>query len=162
MIDAKDSATWKLGHYIDQLLRPFVTKVLQDTTFRDETDFMRQLNVYAHDQHRLKRTTLFAALKIRNFYGMDLHENIINTVGNFIEYNSFDNRVGNVSLQTMKNLLHLYLYNNVVCFNNTIYQMTQGSPHSIPLSETLSNIYVYGWQKRILRALDGQNELFGR
>ncbi|CAF3411863.1 unnamed protein product [Rotaria socialis] len=133
MIVAKDSATWKIGLYLDQLLRPFVTKILQQTTFRDEADFMRQLNIYSHDQHRLQQTTLFAAIKSRDFYTMDVHENVINIVGYFLEYNTFDSRVGNVSIQIIKNLLHIYLYNNV-----------------------------YAWQKKIYRALDGHIELFGR
>ena len=161
-IVAKDSTTYKLGNYINQLLRPYANKILKRTTFCDETDFLRKLNIYAHTENRLKPTTLFCSIKIKNFYAMDVHRNMIDTVGYFLQDNLATNRLGNLTILTIKNLLHVFLYNNIFSYNDDIYKIQKGGPHSMPLSETLSEIYLFVWQKKILKELKPDEELFGR
>ncbi|CAF5208289.1 unnamed protein product, partial [Rotaria magnacalcarata] len=47
-ITSKHSPTWRIGKYLNELLRPFVDKNLSATKFRDEPDFMRKLNDYVY------------------------------------------------------------------------------------------------------------------
>ena len=64
MIVSKHGPTWKISHFINDILQPFVTKILQPTLFLDEVDLIRKLNQYAQKEHRLRPTTLFCSLKI--------------------------------------------------------------------------------------------------
>ncbi len=159
---AKESATWKIGHFIDQILRPFVKKILKPTTFRDEIDFMRKLHTYVYQERRLRPTTVLCSIKIKNFYAMEVHRSMIDIVGYFLQDNLATNRLGNYTILTIKNLLHIFLYNNIFSLNDEIYKVDKGSPQSMPLSDTLSNIYLYVWQKKISKELNETNELFGR
>ena len=59
-------------------------------------------------------------------------------------------------------LTQLFLRNNHFYYNNTIYRYARGSPECLGLSETLSNIYLYQWQKLLLNKLSIGGELFGR
>ncbi|CAF4074888.1 unnamed protein product [Rotaria magnacalcarata] len=70
----------------------------------------------------------------------------------------------NLLLESLKNheSLNLDLYNGLLVDANQIYTLTKGSPNTMPLSDTLSNIYVFVWQKQILKQLQLNNEFFGR
>ncbi|CAF4705442.1 unnamed protein product, partial [Rotaria socialis] len=68
-ITSKHSATWTISKYLNELLRPFVDKILSTTTlFRDEPDFMYQLYDHVFTKRELQSTTLFCAIKITNYY----------------------------------------------------------------------------------------------
>ncbi|CAF4609429.1 unnamed protein product, partial [Rotaria socialis] len=71
-ITSKHSATWTISKYLNELLRPFVDKILSTTTlFRDEPDFMYQLYDHVFTKRELQSTTLFCAIKITNYYTLD-------------------------------------------------------------------------------------------
>ncbi|CAF1204862.1 unnamed protein product, partial [Rotaria magnacalcarata] len=110
-ITSQHSATWKISKYLNELLRPFVDKILPTTTFRDEPDFMYQLYDHIFTKHELQSTTLFCAIKITNYYTLDTHKNMIDIVGCFLEDNLVPNKLEQVTIQNIKNLLHIFLYN---------------------------------------------------
>jgi hypothetical protein len=87
---------------------------------------------------------------------------MIDTVTQFLRDHSANNKINQVSIMTIKNLLQLFLYNNLFCFNNKVYTIMKGSPNTMPLSDTLSSIYLFDWQQMILKEVKRNNELFGR
>ena len=125
-------------------------------------DFIQKLNHYISTQRRFQPNTLFCSIKITNFYTLDTHENMIGTVSSFLHDHYYTNTTEKFTIQTIKSLLHLFLYNNIFCYKEQIYTFTSGSPNTMPFSETLSNIHLYVWQKRILHPLVRNNEFFGR
>ena len=161
IIVSKHGPTWKIGHFINDILQPFVTKILQPTSFRDEVDLIRKSNQYAQKERRLRPTTLFCSIEITNFYTLDVHSDMIDVVHHIFTENVYLNKLVNVTSLTIKNLLHLYLYNNVFSYGEQIYQFTKGAPSTMALSETLANIYLFAWQKNIQK-VNVRNELFGR
>ena len=86
---------------------------------------------------------------------------MIDVVHHFLTENVYSNKLGNVTILTIKNLVHLYLYNNVFSYGEQIYQFTKGAPSTMALSETLANIYLFVWQKKIQK-VNERDELFGR
>ncbi|CAF4438602.1 unnamed protein product [Rotaria socialis] len=122
-ITSQHSATWRIGKYLNELLRPFVDKNLSTTTFRDEPDFMRKLNDYVYVERHLRATTLFCSIKIINYYTLDIHKNMVDTVGYFLKDNLVTNKLEQVTIQTIKNLLHIFLYNNVFYYKDKIYTL---------------------------------------
>ncbi|CAF2113717.1 unnamed protein product, partial [Rotaria magnacalcarata] len=160
-ITSKHSPTWRIGKYLNELLRPFVDKNLSTTTFRDEPDFMRKLNDYVYVERHLRATTLFCSIKIINYYTLDIHKNMVDTVGYFLKDNLVTNKLEQVTIQTIKNLLLIFLYNNVFYYKDKIYTLMKGSSNTMPLSDTLSNIFLFTWQKKILKEIKSKNEFFG-
>ncbi|CAF1279138.1 unnamed protein product [Rotaria sordida] len=162
IITSRFSATWKIGKYLNQLLQPFTDKILHSTTFVDEIDFIRKLNHYVNTEHRLRPTTLFCTIKITNFYTLDEHKNMIDVIGYFLQNNLLTNKLESLTIQTIRNLLYVFLYNNIFYYKDHIYKCTKGSPNTMALTETLSNIYLFVWQKKILKQIDRNIEFFGR
>lgn len=156
------SATSKIASYVHRLLRPLVSKVLKATTFRDEADFMRKLHYYTYTQAALKPKTLFCTIHITNFYTVASHETMIATVGYFLQDNLATNKLDHVSIITIQNLLQLFLYNNIFVYEDAIYSIVRGGPNTMALSDTLSNIVLFEWQKFITREVIPNNEVFGR
>ncbi|CAF3826272.1 unnamed protein product [Rotaria sp. Silwood1] len=161
-ITSKYSSTWKIGKYLNQLLRPFVDKILKSKTFYDESDFIRKLNYYANTERRLRSTTLFCTVQITNFYTMDTHKNMLDIVEHFLSNNLATNKLESLTIETIRNLLYLVLYNNVFYYKNKLYAFTKGGPNTMPLTETLSTIDVSIWQEKILKEIDENIEFFGR
>ncbi|CAF5049540.1 unnamed protein product, partial [Rotaria magnacalcarata] len=129
-ITSQHSATWRISKYLNELLRPFVDKILSTTTFRDEPDFMYQLYDHVFTKRELQSTTLFCAIKITNYYTLGIHKNMIDTVGYFLEDHFVTNKLEQVTIQNIKNLLHIFLYNNVFYYKDQIYTLTKGSPNT--------------------------------
>ena len=109
-----------------------------------------------------KSTTLFCTIQILNYTALDQHQHIIDTVGCFLQDNSVSNKLGPLTIQTIKNLLYIYLYYNIFYYKNQIYKIVKGSPTTMVLSETLSTIYLFVWESRIIKELRSKNELYGR
>jgi hypothetical protein len=93
---------------------------------------------------------------------MITHKSLIDTVTYFLQENLATNKLAQVSISTIENLLQLFLYNNMFRYENKIYSIEKGGPQSIPLSSTLSNIYLFEWQKAIIREVEKKDDLFGR
>jgi hypothetical protein len=156
------SATSKIASYVHRLLRPLVSKILRATTFRDEGDFMQKLHSYTYTQNALKPTTRFCAIHITNFYTVASHDTMIATVGYFLQDNLATNKLDHVSIITIQNLLQLFLYNNIFVYENAIYTIVRGGPNTMALSDILSDIALFEWQKFITREVLPNNEVFGR
>ncbi|CAF2793105.1 unnamed protein product [Rotaria sp. Silwood2] len=162
IVTSQYSITWKIAKYLNKLLRPYADGVLRSTSFFDENDFIRKLYRYANVDCRLRPSTIFCSIKITNFYTLDEHEEMIDVIGYFLQDNLATNKLEPLTIQTIRNLLHLFLHNNIFSYKNSIYKFTKGSPNTIPLTETLSNIYLFMWQKKILKEVNQNIELFGR
>jgi hypothetical protein len=90
------------------------------------------------------------------------HKNLIDAVSYFLQDNLATNKLEQVSIATIQNLLQLFLYNNIIRYKNKIYSLAKGGPHGMPLSSLLSNIYLFGWQKMLVNEVEDKNDLFGR
>ena len=161
-IAAQRSATWKIANYLHRLLQPLVDKVLRSSTFRNEADFSEKLQYFKFTRNTIKPTTLFCTVHITNFYTVASHESMIATIGYFLQDNLATNKLEHVSIATIQNLLQLYLYNNVFLYNKKIYSIKRGGPNTLPLSDTLSNIWLFAWQRSLSSEVLRYDELFGR
>ena len=154
--------TWKLARYLNRMLRPLVDRVIRTTTFLDETDFARKLRYHCQTQHRLSSTTLFAAVRILNFHTMVSHESMTEMVGYFLTDHLSKNKLDEIPITSIQNLVQLVLYNNHFFYDGRVYACTKGGPTTIGLIDTLADIYLYEWQKLIMEAICVRQEFFGR
>jgi hypothetical protein len=162
MISSQRSATSKIANYLNELLGPFVNGKTRSTTFSNETDFSRKLNHYANTEHRLSSSTMFITITISNFYSMVSHKTMVTILGNFLQAELTKPKLQDISVTTIQNLVQLFLYNNIFFYNEKIYTITKGGPNTMALSETLSNICLFQWQKMISEMVTQNKELFGR
>lgn len=162
IISSRYSATWKIGQYVNRLLRPVMTRILESKWFLNDAHFIQKLNAHVHAQRRLPAATLFCWLRISNFYALAPHKDLLDVVGYFLQDHLPTPRLEGLSLSTVKNLLQLFLYNNMFCYKKGIYTVVEGSPSTMSLSDTLSNIYLFEWQRVIGKGVEASKECFGR
>lgn len=135
--------------------------------FQDEIDFIQQFNNYltpdvVTSSSLLTPATLFYTIKILNYSTLDTHDNMIQTICYFIEENVANNKLGDIRIDTIKNLLQLCLCHTVFSYKNKLYKFVRGGPTTLPLMDTLSNIYLFMWQRKCLPSVASEKEFFGR
>lgn len=173
MVFAHHSTTAKLAQYLKQLLRPLLLRYMNERTFVNEADWIEKLHHYTYKEKHLQPTTLFVTMNITNFHTMASHQSIVTTLVNFlndhlatnkIHYTSITapNRYQWISIDTIRKLTELYLKANLFYYAGKIYGFTKGSPNSLFLSELLSNIYLYTYEKLIYIDPRLKTELYGR
>ena len=145
------SATSPLAYFLNQLLRPVVDRHVHSTTFMNGSDFMRKLQHYANEQHRLRPRTIFAVVTISNFYTMVSHVSMLLVLEGFLNDHLCIPAIDNVSVRRIIELTSLFLESNRFHYDGHIYRCVTGSPTTFPLNETLAMIYVFQWQKVLLR-----------
>ena len=150
---ARKSATSRLAHFLDQLLRPIVQRHSQGTTFTNGTDFIYKLNEFTTDKKRFHPSTKFATITIKYLETMlqeYLNENLALP---FIE---------NFSINEIIRLTSMFLHHTRVYYDHKIYRFLKGSPSSLPFTDTLLNISAFQWQKNLLQEPLVNREFYGR
>jgi hypothetical protein len=128
----------------------------------DGADFIRKLNQYTEQRHRLNPATIFTVITITNFDTMAPHGTMLITLQDFLNQHLMMPSIQNISINRIIRLTALFLHNNRFYYDNKIYRFTRGSPSSLLLTETLSNILSFEWQQVLLRELLEKNEFYGR
>ena len=162
VIVAYQSPTWLLGRFLDRLLRPAVRLVMRNTRFDDEIDFAQKLHQFGRNGQVWTSTTLLATIHISNYYTIASHARMADVLEYFLHDDLPGNTVENITMVHMKNLVQLFLYNNVFVYDDKLYMCVKGSPITMPLTETLANIYLYQWQKMIVKEVKARQQFFGR
>ncbi|CAF4561267.1 unnamed protein product [Rotaria sp. Silwood2] len=163
VVVTQHSATARLAHFLDQLLRPVVERQLASTTFVNGADFIRKLNDYIEQpQHRLRPTTQFVTIKISNFYTMVAHGTMLIALQDFLTNYLIMPTINNISMGRIIRLTALFLHNNRFYYDHKIYRFAKGSPMSFPLTETLCNCYILQWQKLLVQQPLIRDQFYGR
>ncbi|CAF4370583.1 unnamed protein product, partial [Adineta steineri] len=71
-------------------------------------------------------------------------------------------KVKGISLDSIRELASIVLKENVFVYDNKIYQQTTGSAMGSSFTLTLANIFMWKWQRELVRRLDITGEFFGR
>jgi len=156
------SATSRLAYFLDKLLRPVLERQAQWTTFMNGADFIRKLNQYTEEKHRLRSSTIFIIINIMNFNTIAPHGTMLITLKDFLNQHLAMPSIENISINRIIHLTSLFLHNNRFYYDHKIYRFTRGSPSGLLLTETLSNIFAFEWQQVLLRELLVENEFYGR
>ena len=162
IIVSQCSATSRLARFLDGLLRPVIQRQAECTTFVNGADFIRKLIRYTDEQHPLRPTTIFATIKITNFNTIDSHSNMLAVLERFLNDHLARPGIENFSIKKIIDLTALFLNNNQFYYDNKIYRFTKGGPSSLQLTETLSHIYAYQWQRLLFEQPSLRNEFYGR
>ena len=162
IISAYQGPTWHLGRFLDRKLRLFVRRVLSDTRIEDENDFAQKFHHYCRTHRSFKSNTLFASVRITNYSAMVTYTMMVDAVEYMLRDHLPGNVLENVSIVHIKNLVQLFLFNNLFVYENKVYTCVKGSPTTIPLSETLTEMYLCQWQNLLLKELRARQQFFGR
>lgn len=162
IVVAKQTITSRMGQYLEKLLRPIIDRSIQSTVFPDGAHFMRKLYHYGYTERRLRSDTIFVSIKILDFTTIATHANILIQLEAFLLDNLVTPCIENIALKKFLDLTRLFLRNNLFYYEGDLYRFVKGGPDDWPIFDTLSTIFIYHWQKRLVQELSLQNDFFGR
>ena len=109
----------------------------------------------------LKLPTLFCTFDIRNLDIMLRQEESLGILAEFLRDQGFPELKG-IGLDFIRQLASIVLKENVFVYDKKIYKQTTGGAMGSSFTLTLANIFMWKWQKELVRRQDMTGEFFGR
>jgi len=155
-----NTPTTGISKFLDQLLRPLFDKHVRSTTIIDGVDLIRRLETYVENGY-LKSTTQFCTFDITDLYTMLPQEESLNVLIEFlVEYGY--HKVKGVSIDTIRKLGRMVLTENVFIYEKKFYRQVLGGAMGSAFTLTLANIFMWKWEREIIRRQLASNEIYGR
>ncbi|CAF4886818.1 unnamed protein product [Rotaria socialis] len=108
-----------------------------------------------------KSTTLFCTFDIRNLYTMLPQEEALNILVEFLNIHGYT-KVKGIPLETIRLLASIVLKENVFVYGKKVYQQVLGGAMGSSFTLTSANIFMWKWQKELVRRQDMTGEYYGR
>lgn len=163
IVVARKSATSRLAHFLDRLLRPAVQRHTYGTTFTDGNDFIYKLHQFSSNKKRFLPSTTFVTMTIKNLDIMLPHGELLIVLQDYLNEHLVVSSIENISIHEIIRLTSLFLHQTRVYYDHKIYRFLKGSPSSLPFTQTLLNISAFQWQqKNLLQEPLISREFFGR
>ncbi|CAF4174552.1 unnamed protein product, partial [Rotaria sordida] len=109
----------------------------------------------------LKPTTLFCTFDIRNLCTMLPQDEALDILVEFLQFYGYT-KVKGINLETIRELAAIVLKENVFVYGNKIYKQVLGGAMGSSFTLTLANIFMWKWQKELVRRQDMTSEFYGR
>lgn len=154
------SATTKISQFLDSIIRPIFDDKCRQTTIIDGVSLIQDLQRY-QQLHRLKLATLFCTFDIHNLYTMLPQEESLNILVEFLHTHSY-RKVKGVPLDTIMKLASIVIKENVFVYEKKFYRQIIGGAMGSSFTLTLANIFMWKWQRELVRIQDMTGEYFGR
>ncbi|CAF3437083.1 unnamed protein product [Rotaria socialis] len=152
--------TTKISNFLDEIIRPIFDNKCSTTAIIDSTSLIKELDKYAK-RGLLKSSTLFCTFDIRNLYTMLPQEEALNILVEFLHPHGY-RKVKGIPLDAIRKLASIVLEENVCVYDKTIYKQMLGDAMGSSFTLTLANIFMWKWQKELVRRQDMTGEFYGR
>ncbi|CAF1524992.1 unnamed protein product, partial [Adineta steineri] len=152
--------TTNISKFLDKILRPIFDDKCKKTTIVDGAHLICAMNTYAN-KGPMKPTTLFCTFDIRNLYTMLPQEEALNILVEFLHMHGY-RKVKGIPLDSIRKLASIVLKENVFVYDNKFYKQTTGGAMGSSFTLTLANIFMWKWQRELVRRQDISGEFFGR
>ncbi|CAF1487920.1 unnamed protein product, partial [Adineta steineri] len=152
--------TTNISKFLDKILRPIFDDKCTKTTIIDGAQLISAMNTYAN-KGLMKPSTLFCTFDIRNLYTMLPQEEALNILVEFLHMHGY-RKVKGISLDSIRKLAAIVLKENVFVYDNKIYQQITGGAMGSSFTLTLANIFMWKWQRELVRQQDITCEFYGR
>ncbi|CAF4266377.1 unnamed protein product, partial [Rotaria sordida] len=154
------SSTRNISQFLDKIIRPIFDEKCASTTIIDGTSLIKELLKYIK-KGLVKPTTLFCTFDIRNLYTMLPQDEALDILVEFLRFHGYT-KVKGIDLETIRQLAAIVLKENVFVYGNKIYKQVLGGAMGSSFALTLANIFMWKWQKEVVRRQDMTGELYGR
>ena len=147
---------------VNSLLQPLVKRIFHWKTFPTANEAIEALIRYDSKGYR-RPGTCFVAIHIHGLRTTLSHRLFVEALLHFFRYYAVSEKIDGVSQTTVVQLIELILHNQYCIYENKLYRQTMGSSIDSPLITTLVDIYLFYWQRDLLRKLTPQrSRFFGR
>lgn len=160
IISSIRAPTTGISRLLDQLIRPIFEEKVEATTILDGVDLIHRLNMYSGSD-RFKPSTRFCTFDITDLYTMLPQKQALDILEEFLKHFGY-NQVAGIPINTIRQLAELVLTENVFVYNKKYYRQVLGGAMGSPFTLTLANIFMWEWEKRIVKEQEDAKEIYGR
>lgn len=154
------ASTTKISKFLDKILRPIFDDKCRATTIIDGAHLINELHKHTN-KRPLQPATLFCTFDIHNLYTMLPQDEALNVLAEFLHEHGY-RKVKGIALDTIRKLASMVLKANVFVYEKKIYQQTTGGAMGSSFTLTLANIFMWKWQKELVRQQEITGEFYGR
>lgn len=160
IVSGMRSATAKISKFLDSIIRPIFDDKCRSTTIIDAASLIQNLQHYQRSQ-RLQPTTLFCTFDIHNLYTMLPQDESLEILMEFLSVHGY-RKVKGIPLDAIRKLALIVIKENVFVYEKQIYRQVIGGAMGSSFTLTLANIFMWKWQRELVRIQDITGEYFGR
>ncbi|CAF4649402.1 unnamed protein product [Rotaria sp. Silwood2] len=151
--------TVKISKFLDDLLRPLFDKIAAETTVNSGFELIKQLQEWS--RNNLKQETLFCTIDVADLYTMVPQTEGVLSLKKMLDYLNIK-QVGGLKIETIIRLSRFVMKNNYFSYNSQYYHQIRGGAMGSPLTLTISNCYMFFFERKIANQIYNSNGLYFR
>ncbi|CAF4611237.1 unnamed protein product, partial [Rotaria socialis] len=152
--------TTGISKFLDKLIRPIFDKHARSTTIIDGVDLIPRLEAYTTNGHLIPKTYL-CTFDITDLYTMLPQEESLDIlIESLVQYDY--QKVQNIPIDIIRKLALIVIKENVFVYEKKFYRQVIGGAMGSAFTLTLAIIFMWKWQRQLVRRLKVSNEIYER
>ncbi len=133
----------------------------RETTFINDIDLVRKLEIYVKDGY-LTETTIFITADVKDLYIMIPRAGALAALIRFLEKHSNHGKIGTLSIDHILRMARLILDTNCFVYNDKYYKQIRGRAMGSAFTQVLANIYMFEWEQDLIEHQKKYKGIYGR
>jgi hypothetical protein len=147
-VSSVNTPTIGISKFLDKIIRPLFDKYVRSTTIIDGVDLIHRLETYVASGY-LKPTTYLCTFDITDLYTMLPQEESLDILTEFLLRHGY-NKVKGILIDAIQKLARLVITENVFIYEKKFYRQIIGGAMGSAFTLTLTNIFMWKWEKDLV------------
>ncbi|CAF4560692.1 unnamed protein product, partial [Rotaria magnacalcarata] len=150
--------TIKISKFLDDLLRPLFDQMALDSTVTSGFELIKKLQ---WSTVNMCQDTLFCTIDVTDLYTMVPQIEGVLSLRKMLDQLKLK-QVGKLKVETIIRLSRFVMKNNYFSYNGQFYHQVRGGAMGSPLTLTISNCYMYFFERQIVNQIRNSSGLYFR
>ncbi|CAF4122854.1 unnamed protein product, partial [Rotaria magnacalcarata] len=151
--------TVKISKFLDDLLRPLFDQMALNSTVTSGFELVKQLQQWS--RNNFKQDTIFCTIDVTDLYTMVPQIEGVLSLRKMLDQLKLK-QVGKLKVETIIRLSRFVMTNNYFSYNGQFYHQVRGGAMGSPLTLTISNCYMYFFERQIVNQIRNSGGLYLR
>ncbi|CAF5159486.1 unnamed protein product, partial [Rotaria magnacalcarata] len=151
--------TIKISKFLDDLLRPLFDQMALDSTVTSGFELIKKLQEWS--TVNMCQDTLFCTIDVTDLYTMVPQVEGVLSLRKMLDQLKLK-QVGKLKVETIIRLSRFVMTNNYFSYNGQFYHQVRGGAMGSPLTLTISNCYMYFFERQTVNQIRNSSGLYFR
>ncbi|CAF4978325.1 unnamed protein product [Rotaria sp. Silwood1] len=151
--------TIKISKFLDEILRPLFDQMAANTTVTCGTEVIKQLHDWS--KQNLREETILCSMDVIDLYTMIPQTEGILAIRKMLNYLNIK-QIKGLTIETIIRLCRFVVHNNYFSYNEKFYYQVRGGAMGSPLTLTITNCYMFFFERSIVKQVNNSNGLYLR
>ncbi|CAF3329392.1 unnamed protein product [Rotaria socialis] len=151
--------TIKISKYLDDLLRPIFDQMALNSTVTSGFELVKKLQEWS--TVNMCQDTTFCTIDVTDLYTMVPQIEGVLSLRKMLDHLKLK-EVGKLKVETIIRLSRFVMTNNYFSYNGQFYHQVRGGAMGSPLTLTISNCYMYFFERQIVNQIRNSGGLYFR